>query len=171
MDLLNSTKISVTKILKHGPRISLTYELWRIAYYELIIEKKDYEKANDYTNFIIISSLVMFSQFLMRYSTLLFDSYYKNDNGQSIKLDDINWNRPCSFSQFYAPIFFKLRFMLSITLFGTLRPMAFELITMIAPLLQFVALIAQKLFPQKDASRKMEFFINKVLLEMLLGIT
>ena len=86
--LLKSVIDSVKKVLKHGPRILLTYNLWVICYYEKIL-KGDLEKARDYSTFIIISIFIMFAQFQMRYSTLIFDQYYKNNNGQTVKFDDI----------------------------------------------------------------------------------
>lgn len=78
--LLMSIKKSLTKSLRHIPKVTLLYMLRDIAYNQLIVKCK-YEKAHGYNSFIIISYLIMFSQFQMRYSTLLFDLYFKNDCG------------------------------------------------------------------------------------------
>lgn len=78
--LLMSIKMSLTKSLRHIPKVTLLYMLRDIAYNQLIVKCK-YDKAHGYNTFVIISYLIMFSQFQMRYSTLLFDKYFKNDCG------------------------------------------------------------------------------------------
>ena len=58
--LLNSLKVSLKEILKHGPRSILIYHLWKITFFELILHGF-YREARDYVSFIIINIFIMFA--------------------------------------------------------------------------------------------------------------
>ena len=109
----------------------------------------------------------MFSQFQMRYSTLLFDSYYQHDFGQTLIFEEIQWSQTRSYKDFYLPIFSRIRFLLSISFFGNVKGMIYDVIRVVEPFLRLPASLA----PFKDASERMDYFIKDTLLDGIFGIS
>ena len=81
-----SAKAGYALLFERFLKIRVIYSIWKIGYLELILsgDEDKIEEAKPYTIYIIGTGFLIFSQYLIRYSIILADKYYRTENGQNM---------------------------------------------------------------------------------------